>query len=54
MEDNKNLEQSFKAPLKKQGHFEKRVFNYTVERHHGIYQKQLILLVWKDLHFIEN
>ena len=56
MQDNKDiLEQSFQSPLKEaREHFEKEYLTTQLKNIMEIYQKQQILLEWKDLHFIEN
>ena len=49
------IEKSFTSPLKEaRKHFEKEYLITQLKKITEIYQKQLILLVWKDLHYIEN
>ena len=56
IEGSKNiLEQSFKSPLKEaRKYFETEYLTTQLKNITEIYLKQLILLVWKDPHFIEN
>ena len=53
--NNDLFEKSFSSPLKEaREYFEKEYLITQLKKTMGIYQKQQILLAWKDLLFIEN